>query len=99
MALEPSGAPDPGKVDVGKLKSVPHLFVFGDHMQGFPSWQNFIKASQRYQAALSGAGVKADWIDLPSIGIRGNSHMMMMDRNSDQIAELVVKWLEETRTD
>jgi hypothetical protein len=30
--------------------------------------------------------VKADWIDLPALGIKGNSHMMMMDRNSDQIA-------------
>jgi hypothetical protein len=52
----------------------------------FPSWQNFIKASQPYHAALIGAGVKADWIDLPALGIKGNSHMMMMDRNSDQIA-------------
>jgi hypothetical protein len=32
-------------------------------------------------------------------GIKGNSHMMMMDRNSDQIAELVAKWLEESRAD
>jgi pimeloyl-ACP methyl ester carboxylesterase len=99
VALEPSGAPDPGKVDVTQLKTVPHLFVFGDHLQDFPSWQNFIKASQRYHAALTGAGVKSDWIDLPTLGIKGNSHMMMMDRNSDQIAEVVAKWLEQSRAD
>ena len=99
VALEPSGAPDPGKVDVAQLKTVPHLFVFGDHLQDFPSWQNFIKASRRYHAALTGAGVKSDWIDLPALGIKGNSHMMMMDRNSDQIAELVAKWLEQSRAD
>jgi pimeloyl-ACP methyl ester carboxylesterase len=99
VAIEPSGAPDPGKVDVAKLKTVPHLFVFGDHLQDSPSWQNFIKASQRYHAALTGAGVKSDWIDLPALRIKGNSHMMMMDRNSDQIAELVAKWLEQSRTD
>ena len=99
VALEPSGAPDPGKVDVAQLKTVPHLFVFGDHLQDFPSWQNFIKASQRYHAALTGAGVKSDWIDLPTLGIKGNSHMMMMDRNSDQIAEVVAKWLEQSRAD
>ena len=28
-----------------------------------------------------------------------NSHMMMMDRNSDQIAEVVAKWLEQSRAD
>ena len=27
-------------------------------------------------------------------GIEGNSHMMMMDRNSDQIADLIVAWLD-----
>ena len=99
VAIEPSGAPDPGKVDVAQLKTVPHLFVFGDHLQDFPSWQNFIKASQRYHAALTDAGVKPDWIDLPTLGIKGNSHMMMMDRNSDQIAEVVAKWLEQLRAD
>jgi pimeloyl-ACP methyl ester carboxylesterase len=87
------------KRSMSQLKTVPHLFVFGDHLQDSPSWQNFIKASQRYHAALIGAGVKSDWIDLPILGIKGNSHMMMMDRNSDQIAELVAKWLEQSRAD
>jgi len=30
---------------------------------------------------------------LPEIGINGNSHMLMMDRNSDQIAALIDRWL------
>ena len=32
-------------------------------------------------------------IDLPDIGLKGNSHMIMMDRNSDQVADLIQKWL------
>ena len=32
-------------------------------------------------------------VDLPDAGIRGNSHMVMMDKNSDQVAELIQKWL------
>jgi len=32
-------------------------------------------------------------IDLPERGIRGNSHMVMMDRNGDQVAALVQDWL------
>src|SRR6478609_4273020 len=30
VAIEPSGAPDSAKIDVGKLKDVPHLIVWGD---------------------------------------------------------------------
>ena len=96
VALEPSGAPDPDKVDVRKLQAVPHLFVYGDHLQDSPPWPTLVKAPQRYRIALAGAGVKTEWIDLPEWGMKGNSHMMMMDRNSDQIADLVAKWLEQS---
>ena len=33
-------------------------------------------------------------IDLPAIGIRGNSHMMMNDRNNLEVAAVIQKWLE-----
>lgn len=32
-------------------------------------------------------------VDLPDAGIKGNSHMMMMDKNNDQVADLIQKWL------
>jgi pimeloyl-ACP methyl ester carboxylesterase len=41
------------------------------------------------------AGVNIDYIDLPKIGIRGNGHMMMLEKNSDEIAQLIADWLEE----
>ena len=31
---------------------------------------------------------------LPAMGIKGNSHMLMQDRNSDQLADLVVAWID-----
>jgi hypothetical protein len=34
-----------------------------------------------------------EFIELPKTGIRGNSHMMMMDTNSDQIAGLIQGWM------
>ena len=34
-----------------------------------------------------------DVVNLPEIGIRGNSHMLMMDKNSDQVAGVVQDWL------
>ena len=40
-----------------------------------------------------GHGHLAVFIDLPEHGVTGNSHMIMMDRNSDQVAVLVQGWL------
>ena len=39
------------------------------------------------------AGGNVEVIDLPDIGIKGNTHMMMMDKNSDQVADVMQKWL------
>jgi hypothetical protein len=30
---------------------------------------------------------------LPGLGIKGNSHMMMMDKNNLHIADLIIDWL------
>jgi pimeloyl-ACP methyl ester carboxylesterase len=42
---------------------------------------------------LNQAGVKTDFIRLEDVGIRGNSHMMMLEKNSDEIIKFVVSWL------
>jgi hypothetical protein len=33
-------------------------------------------------------------VNLPQIGIKGNSHMMMMDKNNQQVADVIQGWLE-----
>ncbi len=95
VAVEPSGTPDPSKVDVAKLKGTPHLFVWGDYLGEQELWKKITPAVHRYRDALRAAGVRTDELELPSRGIHGNSHMMMMDRNSDEIAALLQRWLEE----
>jgi pimeloyl-ACP methyl ester carboxylesterase len=93
VAIEPSGAPDPAKVDVGKLKGVPHLIVWGDFRDKVAVWQRLPIAPTKYRDALVAAGGKADVFDLPVMGIKGNTHMLMMDRNSDDVAKLVHDWI------
>jgi hypothetical protein len=44
---------------------------------------------------ITAAGGKVDMIDLPKLGIKGNSHMLMMDRNNLEVAGLIQKWLTE----
>lgn len=46
------------------------------------------------EVTISGKhGARHEVIDLPQIGIRGNSHMIMMDKNSDQVAGVIQEWL------
>lgn len=92
VAVEASGFPDVSKVDLSKLKDTPHLFIYGDHMAG-PFWEKVHANAQAYADALTAAGVPVEFIDLPAIGIHGNSHMLLMDENSDEIADLILDWL------
>jgi pimeloyl-ACP methyl ester carboxylesterase len=43
---------------------------------------------------LNQAGVKTDFIRLEDVGIKGNSHMMMLEKNSDQVIEFIEDWIE-----
>ena len=47
-------------------------------------------------AYLTQAGVPTDFVRLPDIGIRGNGHMMMLEKNSDEIAGVIERWLKKT---
>ena len=44
---------------------------------------------------LNQAGVKTDFVRLEDVGISGNSHMMMLERNSDDVIEFVVDWIKD----
>jgi pimeloyl-ACP methyl ester carboxylesterase len=45
---------------------------------------------------LTQAGVKNTFIHLADIGIHGNGHMMMLEKNSDAIAGVMESWLDKT---
>jgi pimeloyl-ACP methyl ester carboxylesterase len=94
-AIEPSGSPDPAKTDLGPLKAVPHLFVWGDHLDAHDLWRKITPAIARYRDGLVAAGSSVTEIRLPERGLHGNSHMIMMDRNSDEVAGMVKGWLDQ----
>ncbi len=39
------------------------------------------------------AGAKAQMLVLPDIGIKGNTHMLMQDDNSLDIADTLIDWI------
>jgi pimeloyl-ACP methyl ester carboxylesterase len=43
-------------------------------------------------AYLRQAGVPTDFIKLAEVGVRGNGHMMMLEKNSDDIARVIEQW-------
>lgn len=46
---------------------------------------------------LNRTGASVDFIQLAARGIEGNGHMMMLESNSDQIAQGIVTWIEAGR--
>jgi hypothetical protein len=82
----------PGVNDAGKPRGVPHLFLWGDFLDKHTFWIRSRPAAERWRDSLISAGCDVTWIDVPSLGIRGNSHAMMADDNSDALAGIVLDW-------
>ena len=57
------------------------------------AWNDIVDGLFEVQSILKAAGGTVDWINLPDIGIKGNGHMMMQDKNNMQVAEVIQKWL------
>jgi hypothetical protein len=91
VAVEPAVGGDRGKV--ASIKATPVLIVYGDNAKEHPRWSKIRQGGVTYAGVLKAVGGSVDVVDLPDVGIKGNSHMLMMDKNSDQVADLIQKWL------
>jgi hypothetical protein len=78
---------------VQSIKTTPILVLYGDNAKDHPRWSKIRQGGIDYAAVFKAAGGSIDVVDLPDAGLKGNSHMVMMDKNSDQVAELIQKWL------
>ncbi len=91
VAVEPTVGGDRNKVE--SIKTTPILVVYGDNAKDHPRWSKIRQGGIDYAGVLKSAAGSIDVVDLPDAGIKGNSHMMMMDKNNDQVADLIQKWL------
>jgi len=89
--IEPSGFPK--SFDNARGRSF--LYLMGDYLDRDASglWPELTPKTKATVAALVAAGARADYVDLPERGVTGNSHMLMMDDNSDELAKLVQDWI------
>lgn len=84
--------------DLTAFAKIPQLYVYGDFMSEdykvVHSWADSIrKTAPAWYAKLNELHADHTWMNLPAMGIKGNSHMLMMDDNNDQIADMINDWL------
>jgi pimeloyl-ACP methyl ester carboxylesterase len=91
VLVEPASTGLAGKV--AALADIPVLMIYGDYIEGDPRWPAIRARGLAFAEAVRAAGGQVEVVDLPAIGLTGNSHMIMMDRNSDAVAGLVQEWL------
>ena len=94
VAVETSGAPL-ASTDLARLKDIPFLFVWGDNQDSQPYWKVVRANIDRFANQLKTAGARVDVLDLPAEGVKGNTHMLMMDKNSDDVATRIQAWMGE----
>lgn len=71
------------------LAKIPILIVVGDH---FTTPQPSA-ACQTELTQINAAGGDMTFIALPTLGLKGNSHMFMQDRNNLQVADVIQLWI------
>lgn len=90
VMLEVSSAPN----DIIDGVNVPMLYIWGDNIEPKSLWEKYRFNVQQFYFKQKQAGQNVEWIDLPELGISGNSHFLMMDKNSIDIFKIVNDWLE-----
>jgi pimeloyl-ACP methyl ester carboxylesterase len=91
--------PELNSQEISTLAKIPSLVVFGDHLEDVPEyakfWKDGFESCAKFVQQVNAAGGDATLMHLPKYGVFGNSHMLMQDKNSNQVADLILKWIDE----
>jgi pimeloyl-ACP methyl ester carboxylesterase len=91
VLVEPHGLPEAG---IFRGPACRQLIVAGDFIDHSALYRGLRTRWHTYLETARELGLSADYLDLPAAGCPGNSHLPMMDGNSDQVASLIVDWLD-----
>ena len=104
VAIEPGGTPQVGSEQYNRLleAKVPIVIYFGDYIDNGPEdiastgfWKQVRDGALDFAEHYNADGGDCTVVDLPQIGITGNSHFMFQEMNSDEIAANIESWLGE----
>jgi pimeloyl-ACP methyl ester carboxylesterase len=92
--------------DFLQLTKIPIVIYYGDNIPDQPStnpgqeqWRVFRATAKLWRDAVNKRGGDVTVVDLPGIGIRGNTHFPMSDLNNVQIADLLSTFLSAKKLD
>ena len=90
--------PELPPAQIATLAKIPTLVMFGDHLDmqggGPANWSASFESCQKFVQQMKDQGGDAEMMHLPKLGIKGNSHMLMQDRNNLQLADLILTWID-----
>ena len=83
-----------------RLTQIPIVLYFGDYIPETPSknlgdenWRVRLRMARKFVETLNRHGGHATLVELPKLGIHGNTHFLMQDLNNAQLADLLAEWL------
>lgn len=85
--------------DFRKLTRIPIQFVFGDNLDKSPTWSAHARECRKFVDLLNARGGKAEILFLPSVGLKGNTHIPFADLNNVAVADQLSAFLHRNRFD
>ncbi len=104
VAIEPGGTPQIGSEQYKKFldAKIPMVIYFGDYIDNGPEdiqstgfWKGVRDGAVAFAEQYNADGGNCTVINLPDIGITGNSHFMFQEMNSEEIASHIENWIKE----
>lgn len=104
VAIEPGGTPAIGSEQYKKFldAKIPMIIYFGDYIDNGPEdiqssgfWKAVRDGARQFAEQYNKDGGNCTVINLPDIGIKGNSHFMFQEKNSEEIAQHIENWIQE----
>jgi hypothetical protein len=75
------------------LKNVPIMVLYGDNVDKSLMFSAQLANNRKMAELAKTVGGSIEIVSLPELGIKGNSHFAMMERNNAEVAEVIHKWL------
>ena len=92
--------------EFNKLTQIPIILYFGDYIPenvtdklGGENWRVRLQMGRKFVETVNRHGGNAVLVELPKIGIRGNTHFLMSDKNNNIIAGHMAAWLRQNGLD
>lgn len=104
VAIEPGGTPAIDSEQYNKFleADIPIVIYFGDYIDNGPEdiqstsfWKGIRDTAVEFAESYNADGGNCTVINLPDIGITGNSHFMFQELNNGEIAAHIENWISE----